>query len=297
MPRRLRLALAALAVSVLAACGAASSQPAGVSAGATTRVACEGGDAACSGVPRASSTLPSRAPAAAEDPAREVAQFSEACEGGAADACTKAGEAFAEGRGVKRDDARAAALFRRGCEQGARPSCLELGVFRAAGRGGPRDEGESTALLRKACEEGDERSLGCRLFSAPPADRAQMRDESRRKIPECNLLIDIVSATMDGLGQAMRNKDRASDLRGVADMVERGADQAAGLRLTVPTLMHRNTEYQDMARRFAKATRALAKASDDNDRAAIKAALAELEAVARSADFLIDALNTYCQAP
>jgi TPR repeat protein len=317
---RLRLALAALAALALAACGAASSQPpADATAGATAsarpcnattaeacRVACEGGDAACCDKcadpgmrdrtldPKRE--LASRDPAADQELARAVAQNAEACEGGGADACTAAGEAFAEGRGVKQDDARAASLFRRGCERGARSACLELGVFRAQGRGGPRVEGESTTLLRKACEEDDETSLACRLFAAKPADRARMRETSRRKIAECNLLIEAFSAKMDALGQVPR-KGAASDLRGMADAMDRAAEHTARLPLTLPELTRQNAEYQEMARGVAKAARALATAWDKNDRAAIKAAQAELDKAVKREDPIIDAINKTCQAP
>jgi TPR repeat protein len=123
--------------------------------------------------------------------------YQRACEGGHADACTRAGVILDEATYVVEDRPKALALYDRGCQAGSSMGCTRLGMLREKGLpetgpdmkgarvayeraislgsldakrlharllwngyGGPRQRGRAKQLCREACQSGD--PVACR---------------------------------------------------------------------------------------------------------------------------------------
>jgi TPR repeat protein len=227
-----------------------------------------------------------------------MALYASSCDAGVGSACTLLATAHAEGNGVPRDDARAAALYRRGCDLADMEACMDLGVVSAEGRGVPRDEAASAELLRAACD-GKER-FACKLAKAEPSERATMRQKTRKQIRECNALIEVINAAVADLGKSPvasgPDPSGTGELESMADTMDRVADKAKDVRLTLPALVGFSGEYQRMAKDVARAARAMAKAADAKDLAAINAAQVDLDKAVKQEDPLVDRINEFCQS-
>ena len=122
----------------------------------------------------------------------------------------------------------------------------------------------------------------------------------QKKITECNALVQVINAGVVSLEKAPKNDaDRTgvSDLRTMADAMDKVAADAAGVALTLPELKKLRDEYQKMAKDIGKAERELAAAAQDHDLSHRAAAESALQAVVKQEDPIVDAINKYCQAP
>lgn len=82
----------------------------------------------------------------------ELTAREEACLGGDAWACGKAGALLDDGQDVPEDDTRARALFERGCGLGSGFCCGREGWFYVTGTGLPRDDARGVQLYQRACD-------------------------------------------------------------------------------------------------------------------------------------------------
>jgi hypothetical protein len=131
----------------------------------------------------------------------------------------------------------------------------------------------------------------------------------QKKIAECKMLVDQVNDAVAGLEKAPKNEadpSGVSDLKAMAESMDKIAGDAQRLQLTLPELKKLRDDYQKMARDIAKAERELAtaaqeqgSASDPDKRAQAlarrTAAESTLDAAVKQEDPLVDQINKFCQ--
>lgn len=122
----------------------------------------------------------------------------------------------------------------------------------------------------------------------------------QKKIAECNAVVQVINAGVVSLEKAPKNEadpSGVSDLRAMADAMDKIAADAASVQLTLPELRKLRDDYQKMAKDIAKAERELASAAQDRDTARRTTAESTLDAAVKQEDPLVDQINKYCQAP
>ena len=121
-----------------------------------------------------------------------------------------------------------------------------------------------------------------------------------KKTTECNALAAVINDSVIALEKAPRSADDPSgitDLKSMADSMDKVAVSVASVQLTVPELKRVRDDYEKMARGIARAERELAAAAAERNAPKQKAADAALEAAVKQEDPLVDQLNKICQAP
>ena len=101
----------------------------------------------------------SRGVAVTQDDVKATGLFRRACDADASQSCVNLGRAYRQGRGVIHDDIEAGALFLRACDAGGQEGCLELGTMLIRGIGGPVDEPRAVEMFQRSCELGS--TAGC----------------------------------------------------------------------------------------------------------------------------------------
>ena len=122
----------------------------------------------------------------------------------------------------------------------------------------------------------------------------------QKKITECNAVVQVINAGVVSLEKAPKNEadtSGVSDLKSMADAMDKVAADAAAVQLTLPKLARLRDDYHKMAKDIAKAERELASAAQDRDAARRKDAEATLDAAVKQEDPLVDQINQFCQAP
>jgi hypothetical protein len=134
----------------------------------------------------------------------------------------------------------------------------------------------------------------------------------QKKITECNGLVTVINAGVVSLEKAPKNEadpTGVSDLRAMADSMDRVGGEAAAVQLTLPELKKLRDDYQRMAKDIAKAERELATAAQDQAAAGSDpdkkaqsltrrtAAEATLDTAVKQEDPLVDSINKFCQVP
>ena len=122
----------------------------------------------------------------------------------------------------------------------------------------------------------------------------------QKKLTECNALVQVINAGVVNLERAPKNEtdpSGISDLRAMADSMDKVAGDAASVQLTMPELKKMRDEYQRMAKDIAKAERELASAAQERDTARRGTAEGTLDAAVKQEDPLVDQINKYCQGP
>jgi hypothetical protein len=122
----------------------------------------------------------------------------------------------------------------------------------------------------------------------------------QKKINECNAVVQVINAGVVSLEKAPKNEadpTGVSDLKAMAEAMDKVAADAAHVQLTLPRLIRLRDDYQKMAKDIAKAERDLAAAAQERDAARRKDAEATLDAAVKQEDPLVDQINQFCQAP
>lgn len=122
----------------------------------------------------------------------------------------------------------------------------------------------------------------------------------QKKITECNNLIQVINAGVQNLEKGTKaagDETGVAELKSMADAMDKVADDAAKVDITIPELKKYETEYQTMARDVAKAAREMAAAAQSKDMAKLNAAQSAMEKAVKQEDPLVDSINKYCQAP
>jgi hypothetical protein len=122
----------------------------------------------------------------------------------------------------------------------------------------------------------------------------------QKKIAECNAVVQVINAGVVSLEKAPKNEadpSGVSDLRAMADAMDKIAADAQSIQLTLPELKKLRDDYQKMAKDIAKAERDLASAAQDRDSARRTTAESTLDLAVKQEDPLVDQINKYCQAP
>ncbi|MFT3769810.1 MAG: hypothetical protein QM820_30605 [Minicystis sp.] len=122
----------------------------------------------------------------------------------------------------------------------------------------------------------------------------------QKKITECNALVQVINAGVVSLEKAPKNEadpSGISDLRAMAESMDKIAAEAASVQLTQPELKKLRDDYHKMAKEIAKAERELAAAAEERNNARRTAAEGTLESAVKQEDPLVDQINKYCQAP
>jgi hypothetical protein len=123
---------------------------------------------------------------------------------------------------------------------------------------------------------------------------------AQKKISECNGLVQVINTGVIGLEKAPKNDQDPSgiaDLKAMAASMDKVAENAAAVQLTVPELRKMRDDYQKMAKEIAKAERDLAAAAEERNAQKRAAAEGALDAAVKLEDPLVDQINKYCQAP
>jgi len=122
----------------------------------------------------------------------------------------------------------------------------------------------------------------------------------QKKITECNAMVQVINSGVVALEKAPKNESDptgVSDLRAMADAMDKVAVEAASVQLTIPELKKLRDEYQKMVKDIAKAERDLASAAQDKDPGRRTAADGALDGAVKQEDPLVDQINKFCQAP
>jgi hypothetical protein len=122
----------------------------------------------------------------------------------------------------------------------------------------------------------------------------------QKKISECNAMVQVINSGVVSLEKAPRNEadpSGVSDLRVMADAMDKVAVEASSVQLTLPELKKLRDEYQKMVKDIARAERELASAAQEKDQARRSAADTALDVAVKQEDPLVDQINKYCQAP
>ena len=147
--------------------------------------------------------------------------------------------------------------------------------------------------------------------SYPPASRARAAAGvvaiglfcagcGQKKLTECTALVSVINVGVVSLEKAPKNEadpTGISDLRAMADAMDKVGADAAAVQLTMPELKKLRDEYHRMAKDIAKAERELAGAAQERDAARRSAAEGTLDAAVKQEDPLVDQINKYCQGP
>lgn len=81
--------------------------------------------------------------------------YQRACDGGDAQACSRLGDIFIDGRGVAKDEIRATQLY---CDSGDGQKCFTLAEMYDSGQGVAKDQNRAVQLYQRACEKGESQS-------------------------------------------------------------------------------------------------------------------------------------------
>lgn len=122
----------------------------------------------------------------------------------------------------------------------------------------------------------------------------------QKKLTECNALVQVINTGVVSLEKAPKNEadpSGISDLRAMADAMDKVGAEAASVQLTTPELKKLRDEYHKMAKDIAKAERELASAAQERDTARRSTAEGTLDAAVKQEDPLVDQINKYCQGP
>ncbi|KYF53860.1 hypothetical protein WMF18_10920 [Sorangium sp. So ce315] len=122
----------------------------------------------------------------------------------------------------------------------------------------------------------------------------------QNKVSECNALIEVINKGVQSIEKGTKagtDQGGSSELKAMADAMDKVAADAAQVKLTTQELQKFSSEYQAMAKDVAKAARDLATAADANDAEKSNAAQAAIEKAIKQEDPLVDNINKFCQAP
>ena len=87
-----------------------------------------------------------------------------------------------------------------------------------------------------------------------------------------------------------------SDLRGMANAMDKVATDIGNVQLTIPEIRKFSTDYQKMVKDIAKAERDLAAAAEGRDQPKRSAAEIALDTAVKPEDPLVDNINKFCQS-
>jgi hypothetical protein len=122
----------------------------------------------------------------------------------------------------------------------------------------------------------------------------------QKKITECNNLVQVINTGVQGLekgGKVPSEDGGVTDLKSMADAMDKVAGDAARVELTVPELKKFSGDYQLMAKDVAKAAREMAAAAQAKDMKKMSDAQAAMEKAVKQEDPLVDSINKFCQSP
>ncbi|WP_437592585.1 hypothetical protein [Sorangium sp. So ce1000] len=121
----------------------------------------------------------------------------------------------------------------------------------------------------------------------------------QNKVSECNALIEVINKGVQSIEKGTKGgtEGGSSELKSMADAMDKVAADASQVKLTTPELQKFSSEYQAMAKDVAKAARDLATAADANDAEKSNTAQAAIEKAIKQEDPLVDNINKFCQAP
>ena len=117
------------------------------------------------------------------------------------------------------------------------------------------------------------------------------------RVAECNRLVGVVNQGVTSLDQGMKatsDPSGVTELRAMADAMEKAAVDAGKVELSIAELKDFSKRYQDMAREVARSARDMAAAVDAKDAAKMSAAQESMEKAVKSEDALVDGINKFC---
>jgi methyl-accepting chemotaxis protein len=122
----------------------------------------------------------------------------------------------------------------------------------------------------------------------------------QKKVTECNSLIEVINRGVESLEQGRKAAGESGgveELRAMADAMDKVAEDAGKVELTLEELKAFSGEYQGMAKEVSQAARDLAKAAEEKDAKKINEAEDAMHTAVKAEDPLVDRINKFCQAP
>jgi len=120
----------------------------------------------------------------------------------------------------------------------------------------------------------------------------------QKKIAECNAVVRVINDGVSHVEKIPKNEadpSGVSDLRAMAEAIDKVAADAGNVQLTLPELKKLRDDYQKMAKDIAKAERELASSAQEHDPARRSAAESTLDGAVKQEDPLVDQINKFCQ--
>jgi hypothetical protein len=159
-----------------------------------------------------------------------------------------------------------------------------------------------------ACPGTDQGAQACaadgfrwELCVCAPPDPAALR---RKKISECNALTSVTNngaRTLLDVSKTWTEKPGVSDavraMKTTSVTLDKAAQEAAQVKLTIPELQKLSADYQAMAKEIGNAATELAAALETSDFEKVDAGQAALALAAGKEDAIINNINRFCQAP
>lgn len=125
-----------------------------------------------------------------------------------------------------------------------------------------------------------------------------------KKVTECNNLITVINKGVSDLDKGTKTEPKAEgDASGIAEMkalagsMDKIAEEASKVELSLPELKKFSADYQAMAREVATHAREMAAAAEAKDADKVKKAQEAMEKAAKQEDPIVDGINKFCQAP
>jgi hypothetical protein len=119
------------------------------------------------------------------------------------------------------------------------------------------------------------------------------------KINECNELIAVINKGIENLekGQKKGGEAGPSELKAMADAMDKVAEDAAKVKLSIAQLKDFSEKYQKMAKDVATSARDMAAAAEEKNIDKMTKAQEAMEGAAKQEDPLVDGINKFCGAP
>lgn len=114
------------------------------------------------------------------------------------------------------------------------------------------------------------------------------------KRDECRALSSMINTTADRIDKAQASPLDPSGLKALAEVLEKSAGEADGLKLGVPDLAKQAKAYAALTRDVAKTARDMAAAGDANDLEKAKEASLAMEKLVGSEPKLVAEVNKLC---
>ncbi len=157
--------------------------------------------------------------------------------------------------------------------------------------------GKPNSSINSIGQMGAHRIIGVTLLGAFLA--LPLSGCSQKKTNECKALITVINSGVQALEKTPPVESDATGvktLRAMADAMDKVADEASKVPLSVPELKKMSADYQKMVRDISNAEREMAKAAEERDLTQRAAAEEKLTTAVKQEEPLVEKINGFCRA-